>query len=104
MSRCSCKHVVSAFVYDKRGRLLASGQNSYVKTHPLMAKAGTSVGEPHKIYLHAEVAALIKCDWTKAYRLLVTRYGKDGSPLLAKPCIVCRSVISRTSIKIVEHT
>jgi deoxycytidylate deaminase len=100
-----CKHqVVTAFVYDKRGRLLSTGQNSYVKTHPLMASSGAAVGEPHKIFLHAEVAALVKCDWTKAHRLLVTRYGKDGRPLLAKPCRVCHHVISLTNIKIVEHT
>lgn len=98
------KQVVSAFVYDKRGRLLATGQNSYVKTHPLMAKAAMEVGEPHRIYLHAEVAALIKCDWNKAHRLLVTRYGSEGRPLLAKPCKVCHHFISLTNIKIVEHT
>jgi len=100
-----CKQqTISAFVYDRKGRLLATGQNSYVKTHPLMAKTAASVGEPNKIFLHAEVAALVKCDWTKAYRLLVTRYGKDGRPLLAKPCKVCHQLISQTNIKIVEHT
>jgi deoxycytidylate deaminase len=98
------KQTVSAFVYDKRGRLLASGQNSYVKTHPLMAKTAKHVGEPHRIYLHAEVAALVKCDWSKAHRLLVTRYGSEGRPLLAKPCKVCHHLISLTNIKIVEHT
>ena len=99
-----CTQVITAFVYDKRGRLLSSGQNSYVKTHPLMAKSAIAMGEPHKIYLHAEVAALVKCDWSKAYRLLVTRYGKDGRPLLAKPCKVCHNVIAMTSIKVIEYT
>jgi hypothetical protein len=95
---------ICAFVYDKRGRLLSSGQNSYVKTHPLQAKIAAEVGEPHKVFLHAEVSALLKCDWKKAHRILVTRYGKDGKPLLAKPCVICRSVIKLTNIKIVEHT
>ena len=99
-----CQQHISAFVYDKRGRLLSSGQNSYVKTHPLQARVAAEMGEPHKIYIHAEVAALLKCDWKKAYRILVTRYGKDGRPLIAKPCVVCRSVINKTNIKIVEHT
>ena len=99
-----CQQTVSAFVYDKRGRLLATGQNSYVKTHPLQARVAASVGEPHKVFLHAEVAALLKCDWTKAHRILVTRYGKSGRPLLAKPCKVCHQIIAMTSIKIVEHT
>lgn len=99
-----CRQTVSAFVYDKRGRLLSTGQNSYVKTHPLQAEHARRVGLPEKVYLHAEIAALIKCDWTKAHRILVTRYGVDGKPLLAKPCAVCRSVINSTNIKIVEHT
>ncbi|CAB4139400.1 Cytidine and deoxycytidylate deaminase domain containing protein [uncultured Caudovirales phage] len=99
-----CQQHVSAFVYDKRGRLLSSGQNSYVKTHPLQAKIAAEVGEPHKVFLHAEVSALLKCDWKKAHRILVTRYGKDGRPLVAKPCKVCHQIISMTSIKIVEHT
>ena len=84
--------------------MLSSGQNSYVKTHPLQARIAAVMGEPHKVYLHAEVSALIKCDWKKAYRILVTRYGKDGSPLVAKPCRVCHQIISMTNIKIVEHT
>ena len=99
-----CRFHVTAFVYDKRGRLLSSGQNSYVKTHPLMAKAGAKVGEPHKIYLHAEVAALIKCDWKKAYKLVVLRYSKKGQPLIAKPCVVCQSIIEQTGIKEIEYT
>lgn len=99
-----CRQTVSAFVYDKRGRLLSTGQNSYVKTHPLQAEHARRVGLPEKVYLHAEIAALIKCDWTKAHRILVTRYGVDGKPLLAKPCAVCRSVINTTNVKIVEHT
>ena len=99
-----CHYHVSAFVYDKRGRLLSTGQNSYVKTHPLQARVAADVGEPHKVFLHSEVAALLKCDWKKAYRILVTRYGKEGKPLLAKPCKVCHQIIGMTSIKIVEHT
>lgn len=97
-------HIVSAFVYDKKGRLLSTGQNSYVKTHPLQARIAAEVGEPHKVFLHAEVAALLKCDWTKAYKILVTRYGKQGKPLMAKPCKVCHQAIAMTSIKVVEYT
>ena len=96
---------VHAFVYDKRGRLLSSGANSYEKTHTLMYKAGASVGKPGAIYLHAEVAALIKIkDWSKAHRIFVTRYTKDGKPALAKPCAICQSIIERTGIKLIEYT
>jgi hypothetical protein len=101
----SRKPSLTAFVYDRRNRLLSIGRNSYVKTHPLMAKAANQVGEPTRIYLHAEVAALVKIrDWSKAYRIVITRFNKDGNPVLAAPCACCRHVISQTGIKRIEHT
>ena len=70
-----------------------------------MSKAGASVGKPGAIYLHAEVAALAKIgDWSKPYRIFVTRYTKDGQPALAKPCAICQSIIKQTSIKRIEYT
>ena len=85
--------------------MLAVGRNSYVKTHTLQAKAGIAVGKPSAIYLHAEVAALTKIpDWSKAHRIHVLRFTKDGKPALAKPCPACEWVIKQTGIKIVEHT
>lgn len=70
-----------------------------------MAKAGASVGKPGAIYLHAEVAALIKIkDWSKAHRIFVTRYTKDGKPALAKPCPICQHIIGQTSIKLIQWT
>jgi len=101
----SRKHAVTALVYDKKGRLLSMGRNSYVKTHPIMAKMAEHVGEHYKIFLHAEVDALIKVkDWTKAHKLVITRFNKQGEPVLAKPCKVCQHMINMASIKEVEHT
>ena len=51
---------ITAVAYDKRGRVLAIGKNSYVKTHPFQAKMAHSVGEPHKVFIHAEIAAILK--------------------------------------------
>ena len=96
---------VTAFAYDKRGRLLSIGRNSYVKTHPLQAKIAKSVGENHKIFLHAEVAALVKIkQWNRVHKLVVTRYSKTGEPMLAKPCKVCQQVIKMARIAHIEHT
>ena len=70
-----------------------------------MYKAGASVGKPGAIYLHAEVAALIKIkDWTRAHRIFVTRYTKDGKPALAKPCAICSKIIRQTAIREIEYT
>lgn len=79
-------------------------QNSYTKTHPLMARAAAKAGEPHRVFLHAEVAALLKCDWSKAYSLHVYRFNNEGKPLNAKPCKCCQEVIRMAGIKLVEHT
>ena len=99
------KFNITAILYDKRGKVLSIGKNSYVKTHPLQAHYAAKVGEPKKVFLHAELAAIIKCpDITKAYRLVVFRYNDDGTPGSTKPCCICQKAISKTSIVKVEHT
>lgn len=101
----STKQEITAVIYDRKGRVLSIGKNSYVKTHTLQAKHAEKVGLPDKQFLHAEIHAITKCkDLSKAHRILVTRYGKKGSPLLAKPCPVCQSAIEAAGIKVVEWT
>ena len=99
------KHELTAIIYDKRGRVLSIGKNSYIKTHPLQAKHADKVGLPEKQYLHAEIHAITRCrDLSKAHKILITRFGTKGQPLLAKPCLVCQSAIRAAGIEIVEHT
>ena len=71
-----------------------------------MYKAGVAVNKPACIYLHAEIAALLKVrDWSKAFRIFVARYTKDGKPALAKPCPLCSTIIRKeTGIQIIEYT
>jgi deoxycytidylate deaminase len=97
---------ITAFVYDRRGRLLSVGRNSYVKTHPLQAKAARATGaNEKKIFQHAEVNALVKIkDWSKAHKIVVQRVSPSGKFLNAKPCQCCQWVIDQTGIKVVEHT
>jgi tRNA(Arg) A34 adenosine deaminase TadA len=96
---------ITAIVYDRKGKIISVGKNSYIKTHPLQAKIANSVGLEHKIYLHAEISALVKLkDWARAHRIVVTRVGRQGEPLLAKPCAVCQRAIEMAGIEIVEHT
>jgi len=99
------RQAVSAFIYDRAGRLLSTGVNSYTKTHTYQARAANKVGRPSCIYLHAEIAALVKIkDWSKAYKLVVMRYLKDGTPANAAPCSICQEAIRQTGIKVVQHT
>ena len=96
---------VKATVYDKRGRVLTVGENSYSKTHPLQAKYAVSVGLDDKIFLHAEIAALSRLkSFHKPYKIVVERYLSDGSTALAKPCPVCDAAIRAHSIQRIEFT
>ena len=96
---------LTAIIYDKRGRVLSIGKNDFIKTHPLQKKHAVQVGQPYKEFLHAEVAAIIKCrDLSKAHKIKVFRFGADGNPALAKPCAICCSAIEAAGIKYIEHT
>ncbi len=98
------KYTLTATIYDKRGRVLSREQNSYRKTHPLQSAFSKKYGNGHQIFLHAEIHALIKLkDWSKAYKIKVERYNKDGTPALAKPCKVCSEALQGAGIEIVEH-
>jgi len=99
------KQRIEAFAYDKRGRLLAIGHNSYTKTHPLQKRYAAKTGKPDRIFLHAETVALLKASKRgKVYRLVVKRYGKKGQELLAAPCECCREAIQQFDVKVVQHT
>ena len=101
----SAKQNMTAIIYDKRGKVISVGQNSYVKTHPLQAKYAAAAGMPDRQFLHAEIHAIVKCkDLTRAYRIFVSRWDRKGQPALAKPCPVCISAIEAAGIEIVEHT
>ena len=99
------RQVLTAVIYDKRGRVISVGQNSYVKTHPLQAKHAAEVGLPDKQFLHAEIHAIVRCkDLSKAHKIFVSRWDKKGNPMLAKPCPVCMSAIETAGIELIEHT
>ena len=96
---------VTAIIYDRRGNVLSIGKNSYVKTHPLQAHYAKSVGEEHKVFLHAEVHAIVKCvDIDKAHRIAIFRYNEAGLAVVAKPCKICQAALRKTPIKVIEHT
>jgi len=101
----SKRHKVTAIIYDRKGNVLSIGQNNYVKSHPLQAKHARKVGEDYKIFLHAEIHAITRCqDISKAHIIKIFRYNEKGEPVLAKPCAVCASAIKHTNIKKIIHT
>jgi len=96
---------MTAIIYDKRGRVLSIGKNSYEKSHTYQAKIAKSVGLEMKTQLHAEIAAILRLKYTdKPHKIFVSRIMQDGSYGLAKPCPVCSRAIELAGIEIVEHT
>lgn len=101
----SSRQNVTAVIYDKRGRVLSIGKNSYAKTHRIQAEYAKSVGEDEKIFIHAEIDAIIRCkNIDKADKIIVSRIKKDGSYGLAKPCKICAEALKHTPINHIEWT
>lgn len=96
---------MTAIIYDKRGKVLSIGKNSYVKTHPYQARLAAKLNEEYKIFLHAEIDAIIKCSAIdRAHKIKIFRVDARGKYVLAKPCKICAEAISKTTIKVIEHT
>jgi len=99
------RYDIVATVFDKRGRVLGVGKNSYERTHPRQSKLAERVGLPHKIYLHSEISALIKAlKRGIPHKIKIERYDASGRPKLAKPCPICDLAIKEAGVKFIEYT
>lgn len=91
--------------FDKRGNIIATRTNQYLKSHrwqkELSIKAGMS---ELRIFLHAEVSCLLASRNRKVHSLLVQRFNKDGTMANACPCISCKLAIIETGVKYVRYT
>lgn len=97
--------VLTARTYDKKGRLLSEATNRYDKTHPLQAYFAAKVGLPAKVYLHAEIAAIIRAGDKKIYKIVIERVNpKTFKSLNAKPCPICQEAIKAFGIEFVSWT
>lgn len=94
---------ITAIIYNKRGKVLAIGKNSYIRTSRLQRYHATKTGNPEAVYCHAEIHAIQQCtDLSKAHRIEVTRRLKNGKTGLAKPCEICDSAIKAAGISVVQ--
>lgn len=94
---------ITALAYDKRGKLLSVGKNSYIKTHTLQAEYAKRVGRDQAIFLHAEIHALVKAR-EAVHKLVVLRHDSKGHPANATPCSICQLAIREFGVKEVVHT
>lgn len=102
----SRKYDITAIVRDKHGHIISRANNSYVKTHPMQARLAQKVGRTKKIYLHAEVLAILRAGQQieRAYSIEVYRFDSNGKSKLAKPCPICMELIKTTPIKRIIYT
>ena len=95
---------VYAAIVDSKGRLLAEASNSYTKSHPKQAEFARRAGLGDKIFLHAEIAALVRLRTNSAAKMYIARVDVFGNPLPARPCDICQLAIQESSIYSVEYT
>lgn len=87
-----------------RGKVLVSSTNTDIKTHPIQAHFASRAGLDKKVYLHAEVRALLKPWASRCDTLVVCRVNKKGELCMARPCPVCQLAIAESSIKRVYYS
>lgn len=95
---------MKATIFDKRGSVLSVGYNSYEKTSPVQARYSRMVNQPDKIFLHAEIAALVKVRHGIPHKIFIERYDKKGNPRMAAPCPICSLAIKEAGIEKIEYT
>lgn len=90
----------------KVGAVIANGSDilsvscNIDKTHPIQAFHARLVGSPDKIFMHAEVSAIVKVPQIILPKcsIFVYRETREGRAW-ARPCKICMSVIKSVGIK-----
>lgn len=104
---CDNPHMykMGCVILDDQRKIIAQGMNRPTKTHPLQAKYAMKVNKHQRIFLHAEIDALIRSikSSTQPETLIVVRMRRDGVPGTSKPCVVCREAIRQTMIRQVVY-
>lgn len=88
---------------NKKGNIIGMSYQREDKTHPIQYYYAKQTQQPYKIFLHAEIATLIKSK--DPYVLFVARVDKDGNLVTSKPCPICQLAINNTlSLKHIYYT
>ena len=81
-----------------KGNKIVSSATNLGRTHPIQAEYAWRAGYPNKLWLHAEIRALIQAN-EEADTAFVARVNRRGETRNAKPCSVCMSALLDTEIK-----
>lgn len=99
------KHRLCAVITDKKGKILSVGTNSYTKTHPIQHYYAKCCGNEERIYLHAEMSAIVSLPYnSKPHAIFIARVNGSGKSMLAKPCKICKHAINDTGIEKIDYT
>jgi tRNA(Arg) A34 adenosine deaminase TadA len=102
------RYNIQAWTSSKGGMNLSVGVNSYTKSHPLQKFFAEKVGQPNKIYLHAEILAMIRGSIVNQdipmHTLDVVRYDKRHQLIDAKPCPICIEAAIFFGIKKINYS
>lgn len=94
---------IGCVVVDKNSKILSIAANSNTKTHPYQARLAHKHNQPYKIYLHAEIRALLKCRGSP-HTLYVVRVSRSGNTTISKPCPICMEAIKIAGVKNIVYT
>lgn len=87
----------------RKNKVIATAVNLEKKTHPLQAKFAQRVGLVEKIYLHAEVSALIKAR-EDADTIVVARVNNQNKLRNSCPCKVCALALEEAGVKNIYYS
>ena len=103
IAKCSpSKKRVGAILLNK-SKVVVTATNLESKSHPLQAKFAERVGLHEKIYLHAEIAALVKCR-EECDTIVVARVNPQNKLRMAKPCPICSLALEESGVDKVHYT
>jgi tRNA(Arg) A34 adenosine deaminase TadA len=80
-----------------RSKVVLTATNLEKKSHPVQARFAERVGLGEKIYLHAEIAALVKCR-EECDTIVVARVNPQHKLRMAKPCPICDLALNEAGI------
>ncbi len=87
----------------KKSKVVATAVNLEQKSHPLQARLAKKVGLCEKIYLHAEIAALIKAK-EDADTIVVARVNSQNKLRNSCPCKICNLALEEAGIQNVYYS
>lgn len=94
-----------ACLVNKKGKIVAESANSYSCSHTKQFHYAKKVGRPEAIFLHSELACLLKDRKRQGVKLFVARVDSKNRPCYSAPCEICAMALKDYSnVKSIEFS